>query len=354
MNLLEKVESGARISRGECLELFSAPLHDLAEAANARRKALDPSNEVGYIVNRMINYSNVCMARCKFCAYHAKAGRVAPFRLSDDEIFSLCADAVKRGGVQIMLQGGLHPDFTLEWAENLLRRIKAAFPNLWLHVFSPSEIVWFARGAGVSVLECVERLKAAGADSAPGASDILSPRVRAEVCGNKCTVGEWIEVMRALAKCEMASSATMTFGIGETLAERVLHFDTVRRVQDETGVFKAFIAWPVAPENTEIEGKVGRVGAPEFLRTLAIARIYLDNIKYVQSGWLTEGLRSAEIALLFGANDVGGVLMDEMVVRAAGIDNRATPENMRRVIENAGFAARERDGLYRTIRTFSK
>ena len=158
--------------------------------------------------------------------------------------------------------------------------------------------------------------------------------------------------MRALAKLGMCSSATMTFGIGETLAERVEHLDVVRRVQDETGVFKAFIAWPVAPENTEIEGKVERVGSPEFLKMLAIGRIYLDNVKYVQSGWLTEGLRSAEIALMFGANDVGGVLMDEMVVRAAGIDNRATSANMRKVIQNAGFVARERDGLYNTIKVF--
>ncbi len=354
MDLFEKIKNGERISPNECLSLFDASLFDLAEAANARRLRADPSNEAGYIVNRMINYSNICNAQCKFCAYHAKAGRVAPFRLSDDEIFDLCADAVKRGGTQIMFQGGLHPDYTLAWAEGILKRVKSAFPKLWLHVFSPSEIVWFAREKGVSILECVERLKNAGADSVPGASDILSNRVRKEVCGNKCTVDEWIEVMRALAKCGMCSSATMTFGIGETLEERVEHFDVIRRVQDETDVFKAFIAWPVAPENTEIEGKVERAGAPEFLRNLAIGRIYLDNIKYVQSGWLTEGLRAAEIALLFGANDVGGVLMDEMVVRAAGVDNRATASNMRKVIENAGFVARERDGLYNTIEIFKK
>ena len=352
MDIFDKVKSGARLSFEEAVGLKKLSLFELAELADARRAALDSSGTVGYIVNRMVNYSNVCKACCKFCAYHAKSGRVAPYRMTDDQIFELCADAVSRGGVQLMLQGGLHPDFTLDWAEKMLRRIKSAFPKFWLHVFSPSEIVWFAREAGVSVCECVARLKAAGADSVPGAADILVPHIRRELCGNKCTVDEWLEVMRALAQNDMSSSATMTFGIGETFAERIEHLDVVRKIQDETNVFRAFIAWPVAPENTEIEGKVERVGSPEFLKMLAISRIYLDNIKYVQSGWLTEGLRAAEIALLFGANDVGGVLMDEMVVRAAGIDNRATPENMRRVIKNAGFVARERDGLYNTVKTF--
>lgn len=354
MGIFEKVKSGERISKAEASELFEMPIFDLAKMADIRRRTADSSGELGYIVNRMVNYSNICNARCKFCAYHAKSGIVAPYRLTDDEIFDLCADAVKRGATELMLQGGLHPDFRLEWAEGILRRIKAAFPNFWLHVFSPSEIVWFARSADISVLDCLKRLKAAGADSVPGAADILVPRVRSEVCGNKCTVEEWCEVMRSLSKLGMCSSATMTFGIGETLAERIEHLDCVRRIQDETGVFKAFIAWPVAPENTEIEGRVPRVGFPEFLKMLAVSRIFLDNVKYVQSGWLTEGLRAAEIALLFGANDVGGVLMDEMVVRAAGIDNRATAANMRRVISNAGFKPRERDALYNTVKTFEK
>lgn len=352
MDISDKIANGGRVSEAEALALFDAPLFELGRMADARRRSLDPSGEAGYIVNRMVNYSNVCKAMCAFCAYHAKAGRISPYTLSDDEILRLCGDAVERGGVQLMLQGGLHPDFRLEWAEGLLRRIKAAYPALWLHVFSPSEIVWFARGAGISIFDCVRRLKDAGADSVPGAADILVPRVRAEVCGNKCTVEEWTEVMRSLAHIGMYSSATMTFGIGENLSERIEHLSRIRKIQDETGVFKAFIAWPVAPENTEIEGKVERVGSPEFLKMLAVSRIFLDNVKYVQSGWLTEGLRAAEVALLFGANDVGGVLMDEMVVRAAGIDNRATAENMRRVIRNAGFRPRERDGLYNTIRAF--
>ena len=350
----KKIFSAERIGADEALAMEGMGLFALARAANERMLRLDSSGEVGYIVNRMINYSNICKAQCKFCAYHAKAGRVAPFRMSDDEIFALCADAVGRGGVQIMLQGGLHRDFTLPWAENLIKRIKTAFPKLWLHAFSPSEIVWFAREENISVEKCLERLQNAGMDSVPGAADLLVPEIRRELCGNKCTVEEWTGVMRALRKLGMYSSATMTFGMGESFRDRIEHLDVVRRVQDETGVFKAFIAWPVSPENTQIEGKVDRVGTPEFLKMLSIARIYLDNIKYIQSGWLTEGLKVAEIALGFGANDVGGVLMDEMVVRAAGIDNRATPSNMRRVILNAGKTPRERGGLYETIKIFNR
>lgn len=345
----EALMSGERADFAAAMELEGADLFRLAELADARRRAADPTDEVGYVVNRMINYSNVCAAQCPFCAYHARAGKVPAFRMSDGEILSLCADAASKGARQIMLQGGLDSAFGLEWAENLLGCIKSAFPSLWLHVFSPSEVVWFARGAGVGVRECVRRLKAAGADSIPGAADLLVPEVRRRLCAGKCTVEEWIEVMRALAENSMTSSATMTFGMGETFRQRVEHLETVRRVQDETGVFKAFIAWPVAPENTRIEGLVRRAGAVEFLRTIALARIYLDNVKYVQSGWLTEGLKIAEIVLNFGSNDLGGVLMDEMVVRAAGIDNRATAAQMRRVISAAGRVPRERDGLYETV-----
>ncbi len=352
MELIKKLSAGRRLSLSDARELESLSIFEAAELARFQLSRLDPSGEVGYIVNRMINYSNVCRAQCGFCAYHARAGRVDSFRLSDGEILEICSDAVGRGAVQIMLQGGLHEDFTLAWAESLLKKIKSAFPKLCLHVFSPSEIVWFARAAGVSIEAAVAGLKSAGADSVPGAADMLVPRIRKSVCGNKCSVEEWVSVMRALAKFGMRSSATMTFGLGETFTERLEHFDIVRSLQDEIGVFDAFIAWPVAPENTMLEGRLQRVGAPEFLKTIAIARAWLDNIKYIQSGWLTEGLKIAEIALGFGANDVGGVLMDEMVVRAAGIDNKATAQNMRRTILNAGFCPRERDGFYKTLRTF--
>ncbi len=340
-----------RVEFEEAVSLLEgAGLHELGACAHSRRMLADPGGTVGYIVNRMVNYSNVCAAQCAFCAYHAKAGRVAPFVLDDGEIFEICSEAVSRGARQIMLQGGLSPRFTLAWAEGLVSRIKSSFPGLWLHVFSPSEIVWFSRASGCSIGECVGRLRAAGADSVPGAADLLVPEIRRSLCGNKCTVEEWISVMRALAKNGMSSSATMTFGMGESLRQRIEHLDVIRRVQDELGIFKAFIAWPVAPENTRIEKEVKRAGAPEFLRTLAVSRIYLDNVKYVQSGWLTEGLKLAQVALRFGANDVGGVLMDEMVVRAAGIDNKASSAQMEGVVRGAGFSPRERDGEYETIR----
>ncbi len=342
-------EKPHRLKFEDALKLEDASLFELGKLARSRSTS---RGRIGYVVNRMINYSNMCIARCLFCAYHAEAGKVKPFRLCDDQIIELCADAVNKGAVQIMLQGGLHTDFTLDWAMSLLSRIKSMFPTLWLHVFSPSEIVCFARGAGVDIYECVRRLKISGADSVPGAADLLVPDIRKRLCGNKCGVEEWIEVMRSLGKLGMTSSATMTFGLGENFRQRIEHLDVIRRVQDETGVFKAFIAWPAALENTAIEKNVDKIGAPEFLKMLAISRIYLDNVEHIQSGWLTESLKVAEIALNFGADDVGGVLMDEMVVRAAGVENKATSENMRRAIRSAGYRPRERDGLYRTIRDF--
>jgi len=347
--IFNKVQSGERLSFEEALLLENFSLFDLGKLANIRRNAIDPSREVGYVINRMINGSNVCSARCKFCAYHAKAGIIKAYRMSDDEILSLCSDAVARGARQIMFQGGLHKEFTLDWAVRIVESVKRENPTLWLHVFSPSEIVWFARNAGVSILDAVTQLKNAGADSVPGAADLLVSSIRRELCGNKCTVEEWISVMEALKTNSMTSSATMTFGMGESFAQRIEHLDVIRKIQDDLSVFKAFIAWPVSPENTEIESKILRVGAQEFLKTLAIARIYLDNIKFIQSGWLTEGLKVAEIALHFGSNDVGGVLMDEMVVRATGVDNTATASQMANIIARAGFVPRERDGLYESV-----
>ena len=346
--LIEKVSTGKRVSFDDALSLQSAGFFDYMRLAEARAKAMSLGNEVGYIVNRMINFSNICDARCKFCAYHARAGVIEKFTLSDDEILAIADDAAEKGAVQIMLQGGLNEAFTLEWACAILRKLRAQHPQMYLHVFSPSEIVRFARDANIDVFECVRLLKIAGADSIPGAADILVERVRTDVSPLKSSVEEWVGVMRALAANGMHSSATMTFGIGETFEERVRHLDLVRSLQDELGVFKAFIAWPLAPENTRLE-HLGRVGAPDFLKTVALARIYLDNVKIIQSGWLTEGMKIAELAIQMGANDMGGVLMDELVVKSAGIENATTARHMRETIKAAGKIPFARGGLYEKL-----
>lgn len=344
----KKISDGGRLAFSEALELENAGFFELAALAVQREKSMDIGAETGYIVNRMINYSNVCDARCKFCAFHARAGVVDEYTLTDDQILDIADDAATKGAVQIMLQGGLHQTFTLEWACQILRKLKARHPGISLHVFSPSEVVMFAKNAGVKIKECVALLKEAGADSIPGAADMLVERLRCELSPLKSSVSQWVEVMRALAANGMFSSATMTFGLGETFEERLRHLDLVRNLQDELGIFKAFIAWPLAPENTRL-AHLGRVGAPEFLKTVALARIYLDNIKVIQSGWLTEGLKIAEIAIQMGSNDMGGVLMDELVVKSAGIENAATAGDMRRTISAAGKTPFARDGFYNKL-----
>lgn len=346
--LLEKIKRSQRISFDEALSLQDAPFFAFAKLAQARERAMGLGKEVGFIVNRMINYSNICDARCKFCAYHARAGIMEKFTLCDEEILKIADDAAKNGAVQLMLQGGLNEAFTLEWACEILRKLRARHPQMFLHVFSPSEVVYFARNANVGVCECVKRLKDAGANSIPGAADILVERVRQDVSPLKSSVPEWIGVMRALAANGMFSSATMTFGIGETFEERLEHLNLIRDLQDELGVFKAFIAWPLAPENTKLE-HLGRRSANEFLKTIALSRIYLDNVPVIQSGWLTEGMKLAEIAIQIGANDMGGVLMDELVVKSAGIKNATSANQMRETIKAAGKIPFNRGGLYEKI-----
>jgi cyclic dehypoxanthinyl futalosine synthase len=347
-NLIEKITANGRVSFEEALSLENAGFFDYARLADVRGKAMGLGNEVGYIVNRMINFSNICDARCKFCAFHARAGVIEEFTLGDDEILAIADDAAANGALQIMLQGGLNGAFTLDWACGILRKLKGRHPKIFLHVFSPSEVVRFAGDAGIGVNECVRLLKEAGAGSIPGAADILVERVRMEMSPLKSSVGEWTSVMRALAANGMYSSATMTFGIGESFEERLRHLDLVRSLQDELGVFKAFICWPLAPENTRLE-HLGRVGAPEFLKMIALARIYLDNVSVIQSGWLTEGMKVAEVAISMGANDMGGVLMDELVVKSAGIENATTANQMRDTINAAGKIPFARGGLYEKL-----
>lgn len=346
--LLKKVASGGRISREEALSLEGANIFEMQRLAQARIRSMGLSSDVSFIVNRMINFSNICDARCKFCAYHARAGVIEKFALSDDEILRLAREAVENGAVQIMLQGGLNKNFTLEWACGILRKLRAEFPKLFLHVFSPSEVVNFAKLAGIGVSECVRRLKEAGADSIPGAADMLVERIRKELSPKKSSVDEWTSVMYALKENGMYSSATMTFGLGETFADRIEHLELVRSLQDKLGVFKAFIAWPLAPENTGLS-RLKRVGAPEFLKTIALARVYLDNINVIQSGWLTEGMKVAELAIYMGSNDMGGVLMDELVVKSAGITNSTNAAGMVKTIENANRKAFRRGGLYERL-----
>ena len=346
--LKDKIVKGSRISADEAMELFSWDLIEVGKLGDTRRKQATPGDEVGFIIDRIINFTNVCEAACAFCAFHAKAGRMDAYELSREDILRKVEGLVVIGGTQVMLQGGLHPDHTIDTYVDIIRTVKGSFPQVYLHSFSPSELVYISQKAAMSVDEAIGALKEAGLDSVPGASDLLVDSVRARVSPRKCTVPQWREVIMALHRHGMKSSATMTYGMGETLRERIEHLEVVRDVQDKTGAIRAFIPWSFSPSMTGMAHIIPADGV-EYLKIVAIGRIFLDNVKYIQAGWLTEGMKLAQIALGMGANDMGGVLMEEVVVKATGIQTKTNMTELIDIIHNAGRVPVQRDSDYRVI-----
>lgn len=349
--LKQKIYDNKRISPEEAIELFSWNILDLGSAADFRRRTIFPKEDVGFIIDRIINYSNICEAKCAFCAFHAEAGRVQPYELTTDEILAKAEELADAGGTQIMLQGGLHPDYNLDKYIESLRTLKSRFPEIKLHSFSPSELLHISKKANLSLDETLSELKAAGLDSMPGASDILVDSVRSRACPNKISTADWKRVMKALHKHNMFSSATMTYGMGETLAERAEHLSVIRGVQDETGIIRAFIPWSFSPAHTKMEDIIPATGI-DYLKVVAVSRIFLDNIVYIQAGWLTEGLKLAQVALAMGANDMGGVLTEEVVVKSTGIETQADKQEFIDIIKNAGKIPVERNSSYQPVRRY--
>jgi len=350
-DLYHKIYGGNRITAKEALDLFSWDIIDLGKAGNMRRKLAFPKEAVGFIVDRIVNFTNICEAACAFCAFHSRANLIESYELTMDEIFRKVEELVAVGGTQVMLQGGLHPDYTLETYIHMVTSVKKRFPDIYLHSFSPAEITHISRKNSLPTADVVKALKAAGLDSIPGASDLLVDRIRAKVSPKKITVDEWIEVIHAISQNEMTSSATMTYGMGETLEEKIEHLEVIRDVQDRTGVLQAFIPWSFSPARTRMADLLPATGM-DYLKIVAIARIFLDNITHIQAGWLTEGLKLAQIALTMGANDMGGVLMEEVVVKATGITNQTHQKELVHIIKNAGKIPFQRDSQYRAIRNF--
>lgn len=350
-DLQGKIYSGNRISSGEAVQLFSWDILELGMAADYRTRLASPSDKVGFIIDRIINFSNVCEASCAFCAFHARAGQIEPYELYLDDILCKVEELTAAGGTQVMLQGGLHPHHTLDFYTDMVAAVKKRFPDIYLHSFSPAELVHMARRGGLSIDNVVQQLKAAGLDSVPGASDLLVDRIRSQVSPRKLTKEEWCEVMETLSRHGMKSSATMTYGMGETCEERIAHLEVVRAVQDKTGILRAFIPWSFSPARTRMENVQPATGI-DYLRIVAISRIFLDNITYIQAGWLTEGMKLAQIALTMGANDMGGVLTEEVVVQATGIKTRTNMAELIDVIRDAGRIPFQRDSEYREIRGF--
>lgn len=349
--LKDKIESGERISPEEAKELFSWELIELGRLGDMRRKMAFPDERVGFIIDRIINYSNICEAACAFCAFHARANRVSPYELGEEEIIQKVEALKAAGGTQVMLQGGLHPDYGLDKYVEMIRTVRKTFPEVYIHSFSPSEIVHISKRSGTDLVSLLEVLKNAGLDSVPGASDILVDHVRERVSPKKIRTREWCEVMDALHHHDMMSSATMTYGMGESGDDRVEHLKVIRDVQDRTGIIRAFIPWSFSPSMTQMEDIVPATGM-EYLKMVAVGRIFLDNVTYIQAGWLTEGMKLAQIALAMGANDMGGVLMEEVVVKATGIETKTNMAEMIGIIRNAGKRPVQRDSEYKVIKGF--
>jgi cyclic dehypoxanthinyl futalosine synthase len=328
---------------------FSHDLIGVGMESDAVRRKLHPDNVVTYIIDRNINYTNVCTEYCTFCAFYRPVGHAEGYVLPKEVIFQKIQETIELGGTGVLMQGGLHPDLKIEWYEDLFRSIKARF-RIHLHVLSAPEIQNIAEISGLSIRDTIARLRDAGLDSIPGAgAEILDDEVRHRIARLKCKSAEWIEVHRVAHQLGIRTTATMMFGGGETIEHRVNHLEKLRRLQEETGGFTAFIPWTFQRGNTSLGRFVKEeTTSAEYLRMLAISRLYLDNFLNVQSSWVTQGLKVCQLGLRFGGNDVGSVMLEENVVSSAGTHNTACEEDLRRIIRDAGFIPKQRDTLYRT------
>jgi cyclic dehypoxanthinyl futalosine synthase len=349
-DILKKSVAGERLSQAEALELLnSADLNDLGKAANEVTQRLHPEPFRTYNIDRNINYTNICTAVCDFCAFYRKPKDPTGYVLSREVLLEKVRETVALGGNQILMQGGLHPQFTLEWYEELLRDIKHAFPEVNIHGFSPPELYHFTKVNKLSLPVVLQRLKEAGLGSIPGGgAEILVDRVRKEITRGKVLTDDWLEVMRQWHRMGGFSSVTMMFGHVETLAERIEHLERVRQLQDETGGFTAFICWTFQPEHTDL-AHIQPKGAVDYLRTQAVSRLYLDNVANIQSSWVTQGLKIGQLAMLYGANDMGSLMIEENVVAEAGTVHCLTLQQIREAIEQLGFVAHQRDNFYRLV-----
>jgi cyclic dehypoxanthinyl futalosine synthase len=344
------IEMPARFTRDMALEAYhSMPLGRLARLADEVRRRKHPDNTVTYIIDRNVNYTNVCVAKCRFCAFYRDVGSAEGYALGFDEIYRKIEETIALGGGQLLLQGGHNPDIPIEWYEDLFRGVKQRFPDFKLHALSPPEIIHIARLARATVPQVVDRLIAAGLDSIPGGgAEILVDRVRRILnCYQKATADEWLDVMRHAHRAGLRTTATMMYGTVETVEERIEHLMRLRDLQDETDGFTAFITWSYQPQHTDLGGE--EATGLEYLRMLALARLVLDNFDNLQASWVTQGGKVGQLSLAYGANDMGSVMIEENVVRAAGAEYCMDEFEVVRNIENAGFIAKRRNMHYEIL-----
>ncbi len=348
--VLDRAAEGGRITPAEALAVYTqAPLHALGRAADAVRRKRYPGGVATYLIDRNINYTNVCVTACRFCAFYRpprhEEGWVRPL----EDILRRCDEAVELGATQVMLQGGHHPDFGIEWYEETFAAIRAAYPKLALHSLGGSEVVHIARVSGLDFPTVIARLHAAGLDSFAGAgAEILTERPRQAIAPLKESGAMWLQVMETAHELGVESTATFMMGTGETAAERIEHLRLVRDVQDRTGGFRSFIPWTYQPENNHLRGRT-QASPLEYLRLVSVARLFFDNVAHVQGSWLTVGKDIGQLSLHFGADDLGSIMLEENVVSAAGARHRAHRLELIQLIRAAGRIPAQRDTLYRHV-----
>jgi len=343
--IISKLSRSERISAPDCLELFN--IKDITIPgiiADEVCKKKHPEDYRTYIIDRNINYTNVCTSGCKFCAFYKEIEHKDGYVIPKDVLFQKIEETISLGGRQILMQGGMHPALKLDFYKDLLRSIKANY-DIHIHAFSPPEIVHFAKLNKLTVKEVIQKLRDAGLDSIPGGgAEILADRCRNIVSPNKCTAQEWLDTMYTAHMMGMRTTATMMFGHIETKEERIEHLEKIRSLQDKTGGFTAFIGWTFQPKNTLLG--YNQLGSYDYLKTLAIARLYLDNIDNIQASWVTQGAKIAQLSLKFGANDMGSTMIEENVVKAAGVSYRMKKEEIESLINDLGYQAKQRDLYY--------
>jgi cyclic dehypoxanthinyl futalosine synthase len=348
-DIADKVYNGERLSYDDGMRLFRHDnIVELAALADYVRWKKHPEPVVTYIVGRNINYTNVCWVRCGFCSFYRVPGHEEGYILPRETIFSKIQEMIDVGGIEVLLQGGLHPKLKIEWYEDLFRAIMERFPNVILHALSPAELIYIKKMSRLSMEETFIRLKAAGLHSvAGGGAEILTDRVRSHISPFKDSAAEWLDCMRVAHKVGLRSSATMMYGSVDTIDDRVEHLIKLRELQDETGGFTAFIAWNYQPDGTALGGT--RAPAFEYLRTIAVSRVMLDNIPNIQASWVTQGPRIGQISLRYGVNDFGSTMMEENVVSCAGCVFTVPIEEIERLITDAGFTAKQRNTRYEIL-----
>lgn len=352
--ILDKAVNGERLSPEEGVWLFSCDLLSLGKAATSVRERLHPDGIVTFIVDRNVSYTNTCFIDCDFCAFYRRPRDPEAYTLTIDQIFQKVQELVDLGGTQVLMQGGVNPELGLDFYLNMISQVHVRFPQVHIHSLSVVEIDFIAKKEKMPLRDVLIKLKEAGLNSIPGGgAEILVERVRNLISPKKIDSDGWIDFHRTAHEVGLRSTATMVFGHLETIEERLIHLDRIRSLQDETGGFRAFIPWTLSPQGTPRMSQFEPAGGVDYLKTLAVSRLFLDNIENIQSGWLTEGLKLGQVGLSFGANDIGGTLIEDKVLEPTGIEVKTKPEDLIRLIKETGYIPAQRDTNYEIIRVFN-